>query len=362
MECGLRLWRFLTAVKGLRVQCRVVSGLPAPRGGFAWLDSAEMIAGVGAGEIPAGAVVVCPARAADHLAVALLIASAGRGPEDAPSPGRCIAVVPGPPEFVIGYGAWWQLRPGKFRIELLVAPPWRRRGAGSRLLGYVASRARDAGAVTLQARAGSDDAQSLGFLLDRGFVETMRMHRQVLEVADADLSGQEQLVARLAGRGIVLASLEDELARRQDCWLEYCRLFNAARQGWPDPDPGPGPRAALAPAEFRRRYQAAEQQYRPGAAAGFLAMRADRYVGLTGALGTAVDPAFRRQGIATVLKYRAVLSAREHGVATLSTSSGNVAMLRANERLGFRLTSTEVRLVRTFGALEQKITESELLD
>jgi GNAT superfamily N-acetyltransferase len=314
-----------------------------------WLELAEMITGVGAGEIPAGAVLVRAARPADRLAVAFLLASTGRGPEDASSPGRCIAVVPGPPEFVVGYGAWWPVRPGKFRIELLVAPPWRRRGAGSRLLGYVASRARDAGAVTLQARVGSEDAQSLGFLLARGFVETMRMHRQVLQVADADLSGQEHLLARLEGQGILLAPLEGELARRQDCWQEYCRLFNVVRQGWPDPDPGPGPVAALAPADFRRRYQTAEGQYRPGAAAGFLAMRADRYVGFTGALGTAVDPAFRRQGIATALKYRAVLSAREHGVTTLTGSSGNAAMLRANERLGFRLTSTEVRLVKTLG-------------
>jgi GNAT superfamily N-acetyltransferase len=203
--------------------------------------------------------------------------------------------------------------------------------------------------MTLQARAGSEDTQSLRFLLARGFVETMRMHQQILQVADADLSGQEHLVAQLADRGIVLAPLEDELAQRQDCWEEYCRLFNAARQGWPDPDPGPGPLAALAPADFRRRYQTAERQYRPGAAAGFLAAQADHYVGFTGALGTAVDPAFRRQGIATVLKYRAVLSAREHEVATLSASSGNAAMLRANERVGFRLTSTEVRLVRTLG-------------
>jgi len=171
----------------------------------------------------------------------------------------------------------------------------------------------------------------------------------VLQVADAELGGQEHLVARLAGRGMVLAPLADELARRQDCWQEYCRLFNAARQDWPDPDPGPGPVAALAPAEFRRRYQTAEGHYRPGAAAGFLAVRAGRYLGFTGALGTGVDPAFRRQGIATALKYRAVLSAREHGVTTLSSSTGNAAMLRANKRLGFRLTSTEVRLVRTVG-------------
>jgi GNAT superfamily N-acetyltransferase len=310
-----------------------------------------MIAGVGADAVPASTVLVRPARPADDLAEVALLASVGRGREDGPDASRCIAVVPGPPEFVIGRAAWWQHRPGKFRVELLVAPPWRRRGAGSRLLNTVADRSRNAGALTLQARSGTEDTQSLNFLLARGFVETMRMHSQVLRVADADLSGREVLLARLAGRGIVISSLEEELARREDCWGEFCRLFNAARQGWPDPDPGPLP--ALVPAQFRRRYQAAERQYRAGAAAGFLAVRGDRYVGFTGAVGTAVDPAYRRRGIATALKYLAVRSAREHGVTTLTSASGNAAMLRANERLGFRLTSTQVRLVATVGTAQK---------
>jgi len=304
-----------------------------------------MIAEVSSDEVPVRAVLIRPARPAHDLAVAALLASAGRVREDATTSSRCIAVVPGPPASLIGYGAWWQLRPGKFRVELLVAPPWRRRGAGSRLLAHVADRVRDAGGPSLQARARSDDTHSLKFLLARGFVETMRMHRQLLRVADANLSGHEHLLARLEERGIVVASLEYELARRRDFWEEYCRLFNAARQGWPNPDPGPGPVPALTPGDFRRRYQAAQGEYRAGAAAGFLAIRNDRYVGFTGALGTAVHPAFRQQGIATVLKYLAVLSAREHGVATLTSASGNAAMLRANERLGFRSTSTEVRLV-----------------
>jgi len=43
---------------------------------------------------------------------------------------------------------------------------------------------------------------------------------------------------------------------------------------------------------------------------------------------------------------RAITSAREHGVAVLSTSTGNPAMVRANQRLGFQLVSTQVRLVK----------------
>jgi hypothetical protein len=98
-------------------------------------------------------------------------------------------VVPGPPEFVIGYGAWWQVRPGKFRIEFPVALPWRHRGAESRLLAHVASQARDAEAVTLQARAGSEDMQSLGFLLGRGFVETMRVHKGSVRTRHVSVRG-----------------------------------------------------------------------------------------------------------------------------------------------------------------------------
>ena len=297
-------------------------------------------------ELPIGAVLVRSLSPRDHDAVAALFASARRRPVDALSlPGRCVATVAGPPERVIGSGAWWHVRLDKFRIDLLVAPEWRRRGVGSRLLGHLVSRARAAGAATLQARVESDNQESLGFLVGRSFVETMRMHRQVLDVTGVDPTPHEHILARLAEQGVVLALLEHELVRREDCWEEFCRLFNDAREGWLDPDPGPV--TPLTPSELLRRHEAAVEEHGVGTEQCFLAVRGDRYVGFTGALGTAVDPAFRRQGIATALKLRAIISARDRGLVTLNTSSGNPAMLRANQRLGFRLVSTEVRLVRT---------------
>ena len=308
---------------------------------------------MGADDGAAGPVLVRVAEPADHPAVAVLRASAGWRPPDVPGPpGLCVAMSAGPAGLVVGYGAWWQVRSGKFRMDLLVAPQWRGKGAGSGLLGYVAGQARGAGAATLQARVDAGQVQSLGFLLARGFVETMRMHRQVLQVADASLAGHEHLMARLAGRGITITPLEHELASRADCWEEYCRLFNAAREGWPDPDPGPV--VPLTPPEFRRRYRAYEVEHRVGAAESFLAAQGERYVGFTGAMGTGVDPACRGQGIATALKLRAVSSARDHGMVTLDTGSGNPAMLRVNEKLGFRVVSTEIRLVRTLESHRQR--------
>ena len=292
------------------------------------------------------AVLVRPLSPGDQSAVTALFASAGRRASSAVSPHDCcVAMVAGPPERIIGFAAWWHVRLDKFRMDLLVAPDSRRRGVGTLLLDHLVRQARLAGALTLQARVESDDQESLEFVVGRGFIETMRMHRQVLHVAWAKLTPHAHLTARLAERGVVLAMLEHELARGEACWEEFCRLFNAAREGWLDPDPGPV--TPLTPSELLRRHRAATEEHGVGSEQCFLAVRGDRYVGFTGSLGTAVDPAFRGQGIATALKLQAIISARDHGVATLHTSSGNPAMLRVNQRLGFSLVSTEVRLVRT---------------
>ena len=304
-----------------------------------------MISGMDPDERPVDGVLIRSLSPRDHEAVADLFAFAGRSPADAlHEPSRCVTAVAGPLEKVIGAGYWWHVRLEKFRMDLLVAPEWRRRGVGSGLLGHVVSEARAAGAATLQARAGSDDQESLDFLGARGFVETMRMHRLVLDLAAADLTTHEHILARLAGQGIVIVSLDHELTGREDCWEEFCRLYNAAREGWPDPDPGPV--RALTPPELVRLHQASAEEYGVGTEQCFMAVRGDRYIGFTGAVGTAVEPAFRGQGIATALKVRAVMSARDHGVATLTTHSGNPAMVQVNQRVGFRLVSTEVRLVR----------------
>jgi len=266
---------------------------------------------------------------------------------DAPSgpagPRRYVAVI-GAAERIVGYGGWWPVRPGKFRIDLVVAPGHRRRGIGSQLLDRFIAEAHAAGAATVQARADSDRAQSLAFLQHRGFSETMRMHRLVLDVANADLRPFAGIERRLAADGIAFTTLAEEQARTGDaCWAGLCDLHNAAREGWPDPDPSPGPEELHTPEEIRRRYHLHQQGW-PELC--FLAVHGERYVGFVGPLGTAVRPALRGRGIATALKVREVAAFRERGVSTLDGATGNAAMLKVNERLGYQRTSTEIRLVR----------------
>lgn len=270
---------------------------------------------------------------------------AGWGAPSGPAGPRRYVAVTGAGR-IVGYGGFWRVRPGKFRIDLVVAPGRRRCGIGSRLLDRLTGDAHAAGAVTVQARADSDRAQSLAFLGHRGFSETMRMHRLVLDVASADLRPFAGIERRLAAAGIVLTTLAEERVRAGDaCWARLCDLHNAARVGWPDPDPGPGsgPEELQTPEEIRRRYHLHRQGW-PELC--FLAVQGERYVGFVGPLGTAVRPALRGRGIATALKVREVAAAQQRGVLTLEGATGNPAMLKVNQRLGYRRTSTEVRLVR----------------
>jgi GNAT superfamily N-acetyltransferase len=78
----------------------------------------------------------------------------------------------------------------------------------------------------------------------------------------------------------------------------------------------------------------------------------DHYVAYTSAersnqTGTAVHPAYRGRGIATALKaydlHRCILD----GQTYFETSSANPAMLKVNERLGYRFNGlTEVRMLK----------------
>ena len=222
--------------------------------------------------------------------------------------------------------------------------PHRRRGIGSRLLGRLTGEAQAAGAATVQARADSGRAQSLAFLRHRGFSETMRMHHLILDVANADLRPFGGIERRLAAGGIVLTTLAEERGRTGEaCWARLSDLHIASHEGWPDPDPSPGLEERHTPEEIRRLYHLHQRGW-PELC--FLAVHDGKYVGFVGPLGTAVRPALRGRGIATALKVREIAAAQERGVSTLDGATGNGAMLKVNERLGYQRTSTEVRLVK----------------
>jgi GNAT superfamily N-acetyltransferase len=269
-------------------------------------------------------------------------------------------VIRGPDGRLAAYLALWRVSDSRFRMDLVVAPPFRRRGIGARLLDFLIEQARSETATSLQARPYADAADAFPLLAGRGFRETMRMIGLALDRVDAvDLAPFASLDAPLSARGIRFTTLAAELERDALVWEKLRDANQAAEFGWPEPDPLPnGARAAPESVEqFRSRSMA----FGMIADACFIALRDDRYVGYAalatndaagsqaGSGGTAVRPEERGLGIATALKARCIAWAREHGVRRLATSTGNPAMVRVNEKFGFRRTYVEVRLVKRLG-------------
>ena len=255
------------------------------------------------------------------------------------------------------YLALWRVQAMQFRMDLVVRPRERRHGLGTALLDFLIASARARDAASLQARPYAEESSALGLLAARGFRETMRMIG--LELDDLSAISLEPIgwyESRLAERGLRVTTLAEELIVDSDGWRKLRDVDEAARFGWPDPDPQPDRMSREEQSVEQFRAQAYDFHMIPEAC--FLAVDREQYVGyLTLALrdaarveagsgGTAVRPEYRGFGVATALKARCVRWAREHGVRRVSTSSGNPAMVRVNEKFGFRRTYVEVRLVR----------------
>lgn len=318
------------------------------------------------------AVIIRPLRPPDTAACETLIQAAL--PEGAPSFERWLRGEPGDRRdgasspFVVaaddqtrelvGYGATWPQGEDRFRLDLAVAEGRRRRGVGEMLLRNLLDDLRARGARLVQARAPADRAEVLDFLAKHGFLESNRMVRLRLITSEADLRPFPPLIATLDSQGITLttlARLEIEGGRHSARLIE---LLRAAAPGRADPyvpacDPTPS-----APGSYAEAEQVLSTYYPLSAGAFFIARRGAEYLGLSclqpgespGLLAqgdTAVHAAWRRRGIGTALKFRAIEYARRHGYAAIVTNTASPGMLALNETLGFHRESVQVRLVRT---------------
>ena len=259
---------------------------------------------------------------------------------------------------IAAYLALWPVHAAQYRMDVVVRPASRGKGLGSSLVDFLIGQARAAGATSLQARPYADTSHALALLARRGFRETMRMTGLLLNDVNAVETPEWSSIRRsLAERGLRLTTLADELMRDNESWRKLAAANQAARFDWPEPDPNPDgtPQPPETPDAFRRR---ASLFGIPEAC--FVAVGADEFVGYSaliahdtaraevGSGGTAVRPEYRGNGIATLLKACCVRWAQENGVQRLATSSGNPAMIRVNEKFGFRRTYDEVRTVLRF--------------
>jgi GNAT superfamily N-acetyltransferase len=242
---------------------------------------------------------------------------------------------------VVGYGAIRETAPSRYRVNLLVHPDFRGRGAGAALLARLYEEATARGAVALNARARADQDAGLRFLRKAGFEEVHRMCGMLLHLAGLDLSPFYPITERLRAEGVAFGTLAEE-QRRGAGWLERLHeVYTSARPGWPNPDPT-WSESAMPPEHFARLADSSVKDPQRL----WLAEAGGRLVGFCGDFGTGVRPDFRGRGIATALKVLYVEHARRRGVQVVHSSSANPALLAINRRLGYRPWYTEVRFVK----------------
>ncbi|HVR12585.1 MAG TPA: GNAT family N-acetyltransferase [Gaiellaceae bacterium] len=213
------------------------------------------------------------------------------------------------------------------RMFLTVLAELRCRGVGSALLDASAGWAVEHGVRELEATVESDDKESIGFALRRGFEERSREMGLELDVTAADLPA----AGPPEGIEIVLFADRPELADG---------AYDVGSEALPDipghEDWTPPPLEQFV--ESHLRGLAVFLAVVDGEVVGYAKLR-EHPDGRTADHGmTAVKRAWRGRGIAKSLKLAEITWARANGIERLTASNEerNAPMLRINESLGYR--------------------------
>ncbi|MFM7320655.1 MAG: GNAT family N-acetyltransferase [Armatimonadota bacterium] len=245
--------------------------------------------------------------------------------------------------------------PGKFHVELAVAPAWRRRGLGGRLLDRAVETVRSLGGSGLVAWVDREDPAWTRWAEARGFACTQVSCDVVLDLRVAAIPSDDAIeeAARAAGvRVTTFAQLEREYP---DARRRLHAMAEDVKRDIPSPDP-------LPPVSFEDYTTALESPLRiPDAQ--FVALRGDALVGMStlwrrGADAvletgiTAVVRGERGKGLATLLKWHAVRYALSIGAPHIITDNAeeNAAMRAINARLGFTALPGTWRMERSLAA------------
>jgi len=243
----------------------------------------------------------------------------------------------------VAYASLWELRPRRYRFDLAVRPEWQGQGIGTQIFVRVMRDAEALGATGLQARVRDDKHKALAFISHRGFCESHRMGAYRLNFSAIEVSDLQEAFPRLRDRGIEVTNLA-AVRQQESHYLEQIfDLYSAAREGWPDPDPDPTGGDVVSLNELKRWLDNAKLPE-----AFFIAKLPDRYIAFTSffGIGTAVHPAYRGKGIATLLKAGSIADARRRGFQGQTTSTASPAMQKVFERLGYIRLWSEIRLIR----------------
>jgi GNAT superfamily N-acetyltransferase len=230
--------------------------------------------------------------------------------------------------------------PRQFWLEIGVDPAYRRQGVGGALHEALLAALPPVEPLAVHTDVREDWPDSLRFVEQRGYVETMREWEARLDLRAFDPAPYANLIARLAAEGITIVSLAEMMAVSG-----HERVLHALTNELERDVPSPVQAAEVSLDHF---VEATLKNPNLMAAAYMVALHAGEPIGVSGVwlnqgtpvldTGlTAVRRAYRRRGIALALKVQALSACRALGHETIRTwnATFNEGMLAINHRLGF---------------------------
>ena len=242
-----------------------------------------------------------------------------------------------------GGEAWWSSIPDKYFLGVSVMPEHQRKGFGTRLYDDVVGRMSERRAALIETQAREDKPEYVRFVTKRGYEQVMRQQFSKLDVEAFDDSAFAAFEDRPKELGLEVGTLAEFRERDPDWQRAMWELDTELMKDVPFPEP-------LEQEPFEEYVKHfGHPSFLPEA--WFLAKDGDRYVGMSclwKSLGdpdsiytglTGVRREYRRKGVATSLKVRAIRFARELGARYVKADNEeNNPMYQLNLRLGFRPT------------------------
>lgn len=236
----------------------------------------------------------------------------------------------------------WSYDPAKFYVGVNVHPQYRRQGLGAAFFAHLLEALQPHTPSLLVASTREDQPESLSFLEQRGFKKVMRFPHSDIDSSQFEATPFLPVVERVLASGIEIKTLSQLMVEDSDYKQKLYDLDWEATQDEPSPQPLTEPgfenydthvfnNPDLLPDGW---FVAIDKGYYAGLTQLWLnpATEGRLHVGFTG-----VRRAYRRRGICTALKVKAIEYARlAHGGPILRTGNEeNNPMYQINLRLGF---------------------------
>jgi GNAT superfamily N-acetyltransferase len=243
---------------------------------------------------------------------------------------------------VVGYGtigrASWSLA-GRFYIQTIIDPAWRRQGIGAQVYDDNLQFAREYGADSFDTWVFENQPDGLGFAEKRGFTIERNIFESTIDLHNFDATRFAGVVEQVQASGLRLFSLA-EIGNTREAWRKLWEVNYATFLDMPD-STGEFPNFD----EFAKIWETSNW-FRPDGQ--IVAADGDTYVGLS-AVGyykdsnsaynmmTGVLADYRGRKIALALKLLSIRAAQRWGADYIRTNndSQNAPMLAINRRLDY---------------------------